>query len=240
MNTTSRSIFDPSDTSEASPTASPADYDRYREMCVSAVAALVIGIASLPSLIFPALLVLPLVGVVVGAVALRKIKKRPHELMGQGIARVGLVLSLLLFVGGTTYAIRTYLTELPEGYRRTSFSELQPDKRKPELPVSPLALELDGSRVFIKGYIYPSDKSSQLNRFVLVPDMGTCCFGGQPKLTDMIEVTLDEGLLTNWSTRRRRIAGTLLVDTRKKPISGLDGVYYRLKADYLDGKFAQP
>ena len=69
--------------------------------------------------------------------------------------------------------------------------------------------------------------------------MGTCCFGGQPKLTDMVEIILDDPLRTSWSTRRRRLGGTLMVDTRKKPISGLDGVYYVMKVNYMDGQFAE-
>lgn len=237
MNPTSKSIFTDSEVTEA-PAVAP-DYDRYRQMSGWAVTAIALAVLSLPSLIFPVLLALPLVGAGVGLIAVRSINKREHELSGAGLAKTAMWSCLLLFISGTAYATGTYMTEVPEGYRRINFLQLQPDKSRPELPVSPLALELNRQRVFVKGYIYPSDRSAQLDRFVLVPDMGTCCFGGQPKLTDMIEVMLDDPLLTNWSTRRRRIAGTLLVDTRKKPISGLDGVYYRLKADYLDGQFAE-
>ena len=63
--------------------------------------------------------------------------------------------------------------------------------------------------------------------------MKTCCFGGQPKLTDMIEVTLRDPRRVNFSYARRRLAGILKVDPRLKPISGLQGVYYQLDADHV-------
>jgi len=87
--------------------------------------------------------------------------------------------------------------------------------------------------VFIKGYVYPDGQQYNIKRFILIPDMGTCCFGGQPKLTDMVEVTLRDPLRTVFERRKRRLAGTLSVDLRLKPVSGLGGVYYRLDAEYV-------
>ena len=64
--------------------------------------------------------------------------------------------------------------------------------------------------------------------------MGTCCFGGNPALTDMIEVTLQPPKHIDFSWRKRKLGGILHVDTKLKPVSGLNGVYYRLDAEYLD------
>jgi hypothetical protein len=104
----------------------------------------------------------------------------------------------------------------------------------PQLPVSPKALELNGKKVFIKGYVYPDGRQSNIKRFVLVPDMGTCCFGGQPKLTDMIEVTLTDPDRIKYSFQKRKLAGELLVDTQLKPVTGLGGVYFQLKAHVVN------
>ena len=52
--------------------------------------------------------------------------------------------------------------------------------------------ELDGKKVFIKGYMYPSSQMTGIREFVLCRDNGTCCFGGQPRLTDMIRVKLKD------------------------------------------------
>ena len=96
-----------------------------------------------------------------------------------------------------------------------------------------MAIELDGDRVFVKGYVFPGGQKENLKQFVLVPDMGTCCFGGEPKLTDMIEVTLQEPLRVDFSYRKRKLGGTLKVDSKLKPVSGVNGVYYQLDVDYL-------
>ena len=126
-----------------------------------------------------------------------------------------------------------YATEVPEGFQRISFADLQPVPEAPQLPIPPKALELNGKKVFIKGYVYPDGQQYNIKRFILIPDMGTCCFGGQPKLTDMVEVTLRDPLRTIFERRKRRLAGTLTVDIRLKPVSGLGGVYYRLDAEYV-------
>ena len=205
----------------------------YRVMSIPAVATVVVSVLSTPSLVFPGLLFLPLIGVAVGLVALRKIGRNSAEYSGRGIALGGLIANIMCFAGGVSIATTIYVTEVPANHQRISFSELQPDKRRSDLPVSERALELDGERVFIKGYIYPSDANRELKQFILVPDRGTCCFGGQPKLTDMIEVTLRDPLTTRYSMMRRKLGGILHVSSDKKPVSGLDGVYYQLDADHL-------
>jgi hypothetical protein len=48
-----------------------------------------------------------------------------------------------------------------------------------------------------------------------------------------LEVTLKDPLYITYNQRMRRLGGVLKVDERKKPVSGLDGVYYQLDADYL-------
>ena len=63
--------------------------------------------------------------------------------------------------------------------------------------------------------------------------MKTCCFGGQPALTDMIEVTLQDPLRVDFSYGRRKLGGILKVSPNKKGVAGLDGVYYQLDADYV-------
>ncbi len=223
-------MTDPSLTHETAPTP---DYDQYRELSMLAVASLVLGLVSITALLFTRLILIPLVGLLCGWRALHVLRERPSEMTGRPLAMIGTCLSAAMLVGSGSLAAYTYLTEVPAGYTRISWLELQPDEQRPDLPVSPASLELDGRKVFVKGYIYPDNTSGQVKRFVLVPDMGTCCFGGQPKLTDMIEVTLQGDRRVSYSYRKQRLGGTLKVDTRKKPVSGLDGVYYQLDADYL-------
>ena len=206
---------------------------QYRALCATAIVALVFGFLSFSFLLAPQLLLFPIVGLIFSISALRKISKRPMELTGKPFALVGLVLSAVLLVSGTSLHAVIYAIEVPKGYDRISFFDLQPDETS-RLPIPDSALQLDGQRIFIKGYVYPGDMRHNLQTFVLVPDMGTCCFGGQPKLTDMIQITLKNPLRVDFSYRKRRLGGILHVDSRLKPISGLEGVYYQLDADYLN------
>lgn len=215
------------------------EYLRYRSVSTLAVVAMVLAIVSIASVFFVGLAFLPVFGLLFGFLALRAIRRQPEELTGVQLAMVSMVICLVSLVTGITWATWVYVTELPEGYQRVGFLELQPDDDRADLPVSPKALEMNGKKVFIKGYIYPDDRGAAVRQFVLVPDMGTCCFGGQPKLTDMVEVTLRKPLTTGYSMIQKKLGGVLKVDTRLKPISGLKGVYYQLDADYLDGEFAE-
>ena len=105
------------------------------------------------------------------------------------VAVTGVALNLLVLLTGAGLHTYIYLTEVPEGYTRVHFSELQQRGQGPEMPTE-RAVEINGESVFLKGYIHPASGSGLLKHFILVPDLGTCCFGGQPRSSDMIEVTL--------------------------------------------------
>jgi hypothetical protein len=205
----------------------------YRAVSRAAVASLVLGLLSALGLLTPFALVLPVLGVVLGLMALRSIRRYPAELTGRVMAWIGILFSAAGLVAGSGLHAVVYATEVPEGHVRISFNDLQPSPAAPQSPVPPKAIDLNGKRVFVKGYLYPDGQQWGIKRFVLVPDMGTCCFGGQPKLTDMIEVTLRDPLRVEFARRKRKLAGILTVDTRLKPVSGLTGVYYQLDADYV-------
>jgi hypothetical protein len=208
-------------------------YVPYRALSRTAVASVIIGLLGLSALTAVPLLVLPALGLLLGMWGLRTIRRYPIEYSGRAVATAGIVGNALLLLGASTLHTAIYLTEVPEGATRISFRELQPTKQAPELPVSPRALELDGQRVFVKGYVYPDGQQHGIRRFVMVPDLGTCCFGGQPKLTHMMEVTLRDPHRTYYSTGKRSLAGILRVDSNLKPVSGLGGVYFQLDADYV-------
>jgi hypothetical protein len=207
-----------------------AQYLQYRSLSALAVVSIILALLGLTAFLHPVLAVLSLAGGVVGLWAMRRTRLRAHELTGFPLACIAVLLSGVSAVGSIGLYTFRYLNEVPDGHIRVAFADLQPDPERPELAVSPLALKLDGQKVFVKGYVYPDGQKAGIKRFILVPDMGTCCFGGQPKLTDMIEVTLRDPLRVRYSYRRRGLAGILKVSTRKKPVSGVDGVYYQLDA----------
>ena len=218
------------------PAADAPDSTHYRAISRAAIVSLVLGLVSFVALVFSSLLVLPLVGLVLGIVGLSTIRRYPEEYTGTRLAIAGITLCSLLFVGGASWHTYDYLTEVPEGYTRTGFWELQPDPDYPELPVSPKSLELSGKPIFIKGYIHPGVASlGKVDRFILVPDMGTCCFGGDPKATDMIEVYVpDPAQRIGYSRTRVKLAGHFGVTQSPSRSLGMkNGVWYHLNVDQV-------
>lgn len=212
-----------------------AAYQPYRALSKSALISFVLAILSTVALVFPVLLVLPLVGLLLGIAAKRKIHRYPDELTGRWLAWLGIAGCALLLVGGSAMHTYIYATEVPDGFTRITFADLQPAGSIPATGEPRLPFELDGQRIFVKGYVHPGVSSTgKIKKFILVPDMGTCCFGGQPKLTDMIEVTLGDLPGIRYNTRKRKLAGVLHVYPRvHKVAGGLQGGYYELAAEFV-------
>ncbi|NND95834.1 MAG: DUF3299 domain-containing protein [Pirellulaceae bacterium] len=208
----------------------------YRAISRAAIASIVFTIFAIPGLIptFEPLLILALIGVVAALVALRAIKRYPNEYSGRPLAMFSLFTAAALFIGGVSMHTYIYLTEVPDGYERVPFYDLQqPDERTADSPTE-LAFEIDGKPVFIKGYIHPSSGGGMLRQFILVPDLGTCCFGGQPKSTDMIEVTLLGGKTVKAGLKRRKLAGKFQLNRSPQLVTDFDNaVFYRMRVDQV-------
>jgi len=211
----------------------PINHDQaYRALSATAVASLVAGVLSVAALLDWGLGLIPLVGILLGVSALWQIRRRPDELTGGRLAMVGVMLSAILLVAGWARLTYAYMTEVPEGYVRLSYDSLQPDTSVPGEMFPPTARELDGKHVYIKGFVYPGKQTTGIKKFVLCRDNGTCCFGGQPKLTDMIEVTLAGSLQMEYATRPFAVGGTFHLQPTRTP-NGQFAVLYHLEADYL-------
>ncbi|MFO0942720.1 MAG: DUF4190 domain-containing protein [Pirellulales bacterium] len=207
--------------------------DVYRTTSRAAIVSLTMAILGLSAFMMEWLAIIPLIGLFIGVVALNSIKKYPDELLGRPYALAGVVMCAILIIAAPAYHIYEYATEVPEGYTRVSFFSLMANKGQQDVP-TPDSLQWNGQQVFIKGYVHPSSMSSiQAKKFVLVPDLGTCCFGGQPPLTHMIEVSLTGDEYARKDMRKKRLAGKFTVNSYLKPIDGLQGVYYQLRADIL-------
>ncbi len=210
------------------------EYEQYRAVSFGAVLTLAMGVTSAPIMFVaqsnPLLLIFPLIAMMFGAYTIFSLRGRQSEYTGYGYARSGLAIASLSFFLGTFTAIYTYATEVPTGYERISFSDLQPSPQRKDILHSPKAESLADQQVFVKGYVYPDGQLDNIKQFVLVPDMGTCCFGGQPKLTDMIQVTLKDPLRTKYSFTRRKFAGTFRLTASSADKLGT--VIYHLDADY--------
>jgi hypothetical protein len=212
----------------------PVDFP-YRAVSRGAVASIFMAFFALPGLIqaFAPMLAFSVVGVVFGVIGLRAIKRWPDEYSGQALGVVGVGLNALLLVGGSANHAYVYATEVPEGYMRVSFFDFQQPEPLPDLP-SGKAIEVDGENVFLKGYIHPSSGSGLLRRFILVPDLGTCCFGGQPRSTDMIEVTLTKGQTVRASLTKLKLAGKFTINPYAQKDADFDNqIFYQMRVDQI-------
>lgn len=221
----------------------------YRAVCRTAVISSVLAAIALPvvvialvSMRFPVGDSVPLgvlgaivggIAAVLGAIGVSTVRSYPTEYTGGRLAKFGLITGLVTAIAGGSSAGFTYSHEVPDGYSRIGFWELAPDPDTPELPIAPKAIELTGKPIFIKGYMHPGVASmGKVDHFILVPDMGTCCFGGQPKPTDMIEVFIPEGKeRVAYSPRRLKLTGTFLLADRPIQSLGLNNVWYHMEVD---------
>jgi hypothetical protein len=214
--------------------AADSDYEQYRALSTAAVASLIVGLLSPLAILDWTLVVVPIVGALISLLALVKVRRNRAELSGEMLARVGLSLSLVFGVIGPGWLGYVYATEVPPGYERISYATLQPDETQPGQVIPPTALGLEGKKVFIKGYVYPGNRTDGIQEFLLVRDQGDCCFGGNPKITERILVKLDDPLRLTYAPRLHRLGGVFHVEAQDKAIDGAaGGLLYHLEADYL-------
>ena len=201
----------------------------YRALSGAAVMSLALAFLSALALFSLYLAVIPISGVLFGLYAVLQIRKHPSELTGRGVAIAGMILSFSLLVASVSVASYVYATEVPRGYERIFYSQLQPEEGKIGQKIPPLAEELDGKKVFIKGYVFPGKQRQGIKTFLLVRDKGDCCFGGNPKLTDRIQVTLADPERLRFDPYLHKIAGTFrLVKDPGQAIDAGGEVYYHL------------
>ncbi len=139
------------------------------------------------------------VALAVTAFGVRSIGRSEGAVGGLGMAQFGLVLSVASLVGGSALLTYNYNTECPEGYERVNFPRQIASKMFNMSPTGmrtiPEEVEPFLDRpVFLKGYMYKTKSTANLRDFVILKDSGECCFGGDPKAYDMIQVTLNEDL----------------------------------------------
>lgn len=207
----------------------------YRAISRSAVVSLLVSLVAVFGLVpsFVPLLAISLIGIGAAVVSLRSIAKFPDEFSGKGLAMLGLFVNASLLIGGTSLHTYIYLTEVPEGYTRVSFYELQQESEGMDQPTEK-AFQVHNQDVFLKGYIHPSSGGGLLKHFILVPDLGTCCFGGQPKSSDMIEITLGGGQTTKAGLMKKKLAGKFIVTPAPQKITDFDNViFYRMRVDQI-------
>ena len=62
--------------------------------------------------------------------------------------------------------------------------------------------ELEGKRVRVRGFMYPPFEETGLKAFVLARDNQICCFGRNPKVYDLVEISMRRGETANYIQNR--------------------------------------
>jgi hypothetical protein len=190
---------------------------------------------SLSAYAWDLLTVVPLVGSVIAWFAWRQVAREPGAYSGVSVAKASIVLTPLILVSALVLHAYSFATEVPEGFRRISFASDISDKGmvidQGQAFVPKTVEELADQAVFLKGYMYPTKQVSGIPSFVLCKDTGDCCFGGQPKATDMIYIEMQGGKTVNYRSGMVSVAGVFKISPTLDP-NGLNPVY-KLDCDYF-------
>jgi hypothetical protein len=97
-----------------------------------------------------------------------------------------------------------------EGAYRVSYDDIDLLKTLNMEPVPPDAVSyfpewlsnLDGKRIRIRGFMYPTFRQTGIDIFVLARDNQICCFGRNPKIYDLITVEMKQGVTTDYILNR--------------------------------------
>ncbi len=118
-------------------------------------------------------------------------------------------------------AQRDFTNEGPEGALRVSFDDLDLLKVLNMEPVPedavrhfpPWLKALDGQRIRVRGFMYPTFESSGITQFVLARDNQICCFGRNPKVYDLVSIDMRAGKSTEYIQNRPfDVVGTFRID----------------------------
>lgn len=184
--------------------------ESYKTLSRAAIFSVLFGILSLSGFLFVPGMVFALIALGLGIMGWIAIRKYPHELTGSGLTKIGIAFSLFSFIAASGLHTYIYLTEVPEDHERLTFYEIKAPKYDKYTPTT-RARDLDGKKVFIKGYTFPGKAKKNLSQFLLVGDFGSCCFGGDPEPTHLVKVSLKGNRKIDYSQRLRKLSGTFRV-----------------------------
>ena len=215
----------------------PDENTDYRSLTAESVGSLILGVLSALTFVSMLFVIFPIMGIVLGITAIRKILRATQELEGLGVASAGVCLSALLALAGAAYQIYMTQYEVPGGYIVIDFSDITADPKTGRIPesiveLSKLYLDEQGTmyetKVFIEGYMYPTKQMTDIKSFMLVPSIEQGQFGSLTRNpTQMIDVTLSGDLRAVYRSSPVKVGGTLTVTPDLLP----GATPYSLKAD---------
>lgn len=202
----------------------------YRHVEPLAVASLIFGGLSFLPMFGWIMSPIPIAGVIFGLLGLRQIDNFPGERTGRKIAIAGLVLSILVGLLAVGYYGFFVVYNVPIGYTKVTFSEMQPDQEMGEI-IPEKILKLEGKYIYVKGFMYPGRRSVGIQQFVLVPTRWHCKFCQRELAsTEMIKVTMVGDEMADFTLHMVGVGGKLEID-RHEALRPLGGMPYHIEAD---------
>lgn len=215
----------------------PQEEDQYRAIGSLSIFAFVFGLLSVLAFFSWVTLIVPVIGLIVGFLAIQKILAAPKVMGGLYLTLTGLIFSFLFGVCGCVTQYYHYYYGIPAGYIPIAFvSEddtencptLAADRKSGTVPVE--IQRLDGQRVFIQGYIFSTKEQTGLTKFALVRTLNPSRFSSAtPDPTDMVLIELKNGQTVSYRTKPIRIGGTLHVRTDYS----FENLPYTIEADVV-------
>jgi hypothetical protein len=208
----------------------------YRAVNGMAIGCLLLGLASGLAFLGWALAVIPVAAIVVGWLALGRIRRNPVEMSGTVLAWTGIGLAVALWLLGSGWLIYQSQNFVPEGYKPIDYALLQPAGDDFEHKVPRDAIELDRQKVFIRGFMLPGKQPTRIKEFTLSEDQGDCAYCKPvPKPTQLIKVKMKTPLTASYTTRAIGVGGemTVIEDPKDPKRAELGGLVYQIEADYI-------
>ncbi|MBP5621448.1 MAG: DUF4190 domain-containing protein, partial [Thermoguttaceae bacterium] len=145
----------------------------YKQIATLGVESLVAAIFGILGFFWKPFIIASLLGIVLGVLAKRKIMRAPDEISGGTLTTVALALSVVLFVTSLGWQVYAFYNSAPPGYAVVPFDNMALDK---DGNVAEDILALDGHKVYIEGYMYPTKQHAGIENFTLVRTVGHCKF----------------------------------------------------------------
>jgi hypothetical protein len=138
---------------------------------------------------------------------------------------------------------KTFRTDAASKALRVSYDDLDLLKVINMEPVTTDAVDhmpawlkgLNGQRIKIRGFMYPTFETEGIERFVLARDNQICCFGRDPKIYDLVQIDLRGGKTTHYipATRAFDVVGRLKIEMVAEGGQPF-GLYFLEDAEVID------
>ncbi|MDO4587819.1 MAG: DUF4190 domain-containing protein [Planctomycetia bacterium] len=199
----------------------------YKQIGPLAVGSVVAGLIAILGFFWLPFIIVAIVGTVFGILAFKKILNAPEEVGGFTLSSIGLALSVLVGISASIWQTWSFYHNAPPGYLVVNFDDMAIDSKTGK--VSDTIAALNGKKVYIKGFMYPTNRQSGIENFTMVRTLAHCKFcspGTNP--ADMIAVVMEKGMSVNFRANKPiYVGGIIEVNTEFQP----GEIPYRIQAN---------